>query len=369
MATGRYESLAERWLDAVIKGSEEWMCACPFCKGDSNLQFNISNGLWLCFRCKEKGTAQKLVQKLGGSYSNPAVSVDHVQGLLDKVKTTLREKDEYTEPEWLAESYLARFGGRTHEHWTGRGRGQRNFTSRTVKEWQLGYDPLGPRLGRTRIGPGVTIPYRDPDGNLLGVIFRRLGDGFPRYIYPKGFDRTGALFGSWRVDEAGDSSTSRRGVTVGLVEGSTDAIRVQQLGFPTLAQYGSSLHVNQVRLLRRLNVKEVILFYDYDVAGRQATTQAAEILNGFVVRSVRWDQSRYCWHRWLCGCGGNHPPEEVGKFHCPKVKRKRCRCGRIHEVDPGNWKDLPDDEVVRMWEEASLVGRPRKVVVRKRRHR
>ncbi|GAA2555308.1 hypothetical protein GCM10010423_65670 [Streptomyces levis] len=362
MAPGRFERLAEKWLDAVIKGTEEWMCACPFCKGSDNLQFNISNGLWLCFRCKEKGTARTLVTRLGGSYTNPAVGVDQIQQLLDSVKITLKEKNEYTEPEWLPESYLARFGGRPHEHWTGRGPGQRNLTVQTVKEWELGYDPLGPRLGLGRVGPGVTIPYRDPDGNLLGVIFRRLDDGFPRYLYPKGFDRTGSLFGSWKLGE--DDISTPRGSTVGLVEGSTDTLRVHQLGIPALGQYGSSLHVNQVRLLRRLNVKEVILFYDYDVAGRQAVKQAAEILNGFVVRAVQWDEDRYCWHKRLCGCPKNHHPMEIA--HCPKHLRKRCRCGRIHDVDPGNWRDLPDDEIVRMWEEATLIGRPKRVVYRKR---
>jgi 5S rRNA maturation endonuclease (ribonuclease M5) len=359
-----YESLAEKWLDPVIKGSEEWMCACPFCKGDSNLQFNISNGLWLCFRCKEKGTARSLVTKLGGSYTNPAVGIDQVRDLLDKVKSSLQEKNEYTEPEWLPESYLARFGGRPHEHWIGRGPGQRNFTSDTVREWGLGYDPLGPRLGRARVGPGVTIPYRDLDGNLLGVIFRRLGDGFPRYLYPKGFDRTASLFGSWKLGED-DNDSSRRGITVGLVEGSTDALRIRQLGLPALAQYGSSLHVNQVRLLRRLNVKEVVLFYDYDVAGRHATEQAAEILNGFSIRTVKWDEERYCWHKRLCGCDDNHHPMDIA--HCPKFKRKRCRCGRIHDVDPGNWRDLPDDEVHRMWDEAVLLGRPKRLIVKRRR--
>ena len=366
MSTGLYESLAEKWLDPVIRSSDEWMCSCPFCKGENNLQFNISSGLWLCFRCKEKGTAKSLVTKLGGSFTNPAVGIEHIQKKLDDVKTSLREKNESVKPEWLPESYLARFGGRPHEHWTGKNKGDRNLTSRTIREWDLGFDPLGPRLGRTRTGPGVTIPYRDLDGNLLGVIFRRLGDGFPRYLYPQGFDRTGSLFGSWKLGEGDDDFSSKRH-TVCLVEGSTDTLRIRQLGIPALGQYGSSLHVNQVRLLRRLNVKEVILFYDYDVAGRHATEQAAEILNGFSIRSVKWNKDLYCWHKKLCGCEKNHHPMDIA--HCPKFKRKSCRCGRIHDVDPGNWMDLPDDEVHKMWDEAELIGRPKKVIVRRKKRK
>lgn len=347
----KYEAVAERWLTPVLRSGDEWMCACPFCGGGHNLQFNTNKGLWICFRCEKKGTAQSLVTALGGSYTNPAHNVEMVRESLNALRKKIKAQRKGLGDEILPENYLARFAGKPHEYWTKR----RKFTKSTLREWELGYDPIGPRLWNAekqsweKVGPCVTLPYRTPDGDLLGVISRRLGDGFPRYIYPKGFDRKGALFGSWKLEEI--DGNIRRAV---LVEGSTDAVRIHQVGFHTAAQYGSSLHPRQVRLLKRLGVNEIVLFYDYDPSGLKATRQALTVLDGFIVRSVQWDKERYCWHGKLCDCGDGHSPMEIGS--CPK--KKRCRCGREHDVDPGDWKRLSDSTVETMVEEAPLVGRP-----------
>lgn len=349
--TERFQAVAERWLTPVLRSGDEWMCACPFCGGGHNLQFSIRKGLWICFKCESKGTAQQLVTRLGGSYTNPSHSTDMIRESLGQLRKNIKARRKGSEVDALPENYLARFAGKPNEYWTRR----RKFTKSTISEWDLGYDPIGPRLWNAetqsweKVGPCVTLPYRTPEGDLLGVIHRRLGDGFPRYIYPKGFDRKGTLFGSWKLEEIGGNI--RRAV---LVEGSTDAIRVHQVGFHTAAQYGSSLHPRQVRLLRRLGVNEIVLFYDYDASGRKATHQALTVLDGFIVRSVEWDTERFCWHGKLCNCGQGHSPLDLG--HC---KRKTpCRCGREHDVDPGDWRRLSDATVEKMVDEAPLVGRP-----------
>lgn len=347
----KYEAVAEKWLTSVLRSGDEWMCACPFCGGTHSLQFNIRKGLWVCFRCEEKGTAQKLVERQGGSFTNPALGVEMVQESLNRLRKNIKARRKGPEEDILPENYLARFAGRPNEYWTKR----RKFTKSTIAEWDLGYDPIGPRLWDAetnqwdKVGPCVTLPYRNPDGELLGVIHRRLGDGFPRYIYPKGFDRKGTLFGSWKLEQI--SGRIRRAV---LVEGSTDTIRVHQTGYHSAGQYGSSLHPRQVQVLRRLGVNEIVLFYDYDPSGRKATRQALTVLDGFIVRSVQWNQERFCWHGKLCNCKEGHSPLEIG--HCKR--KKPCRCGREHDVDPGDWKRLSDSTVEQMVEEAPLVGRP-----------
>lgn len=350
----QFEAVAERWLTPVIRGSEEWMCACLFCPGSQSLQFNIRKGLWICFRCGKKGTAKELVESQGGSFSNPAVNTETVEARLAELQAELRDKRRGTTQRVLPETYLARFGGKPHEYWTKR----RKFSRETIREWDLGFDPVGPRIydgdRYVSVGASVTLPFRDPDGNLLGTIHRRLDNGFPRYIYPKHFDRIGSLFGSWRLSESEtNEGTIRRAC---LVEGSTDTIRIHQAGFRSAGQYGSSLHPNQVKILRRLGVKEIVLFYDYDASGRKATAQAPRVLDGFIIRSVQWDENRFCWHGKLCNCGQEHDPTELGFCH----RKKSCRCGREHDVDPGDWKRLPDSLVTEMIENAPLIGRQRK---------
>lgn len=318
--SGRFEDIAERYLNVKIRGSSEFMTACPFCSGDSSLQFNIDKGLWVCFRCDERGTAKRLVRRLGGIYSDPAISVEAIYQQLDRLKAKQKVKQQRVYPE----SYLARFNF-PDEYWSE----VRGFSDKTIREWNLGYDPLKDRH---------TIPYRSPDGDLLGVIQRLKGDVFPRYIYDEGFDRQGSLFGSWKI-------TQRK---IAVVEGSTDVLACFESGFESAAQYGSSITRKQIRLLHRLGVKELVLFYDYDEAGRKAEEKTRQLAKGFVLRSVIYDEDKYCWHKKLCGCS-EHTWRTIGKCQ----KKRLCKCGRKHEMDPGS---LGRKERKRMFQEAVLVG-------------
>lgn len=328
MTTHRFEDLARKYLDVVTDSGTEFMCRCPFHEDSSpSLQFNVEKGLWICFQCEQGGTAKSLIKRIGGTYSEPAVSVQILQKSLDRL--VLKDK-EGAKDVFLPESYLARFASE-HEYWTDR----RGFSSATIQKWGLGYDPISDRC---------TIAYRSVEGALLGVIYRRLDNEFPRYLYPSGFNRTGSLFGSWAIAD-GESSS------VALVEGSTDVINLDQAEASAVGQYGSSISLNQIRLLRFLNIREVILFHDYDNGGRKATRQAKGILEGFIVRQVKWDTEKYCWHDKLCGCG-RHTWDNL-----PQCKRKLfCKCGRIHCPDPGK---LEAKEIQYMLNNAELVGRKR----------
>lgn len=328
MSTKRFEEVAERWLDIVSRSpSGEFMCRCPF-HGEDNtpsLQFNVNKGLWVCFVCEEGGTAERMVKRLGGIYSDPAVSTEMLRASLKRLKKSLRGDDAGVPV--LDEKYLLRFNF-PHDYWTK----ERKFDGDTIRKWGLGYNPINDRC---------TIAYRNPHGDLLGVIERRLDDEFPRYLYPKGFDRSGSLFGSWFV-----SSGSRTQIAV--VEGSTDAVRVDEAGPTAVAQFGSSISARQVALLRRIGVREIVLGYDYDLGGRKAELQAREALEGFILRRFLWDTDVYCWHEKLCACGQHN---WMTIYKCKK--RVACDCGRIHKADPGK---LSNDEISDMYDQAQLIG-------------
>lgn len=322
MASGRYEIIAERYLNVKLSSSSEWMTECPFCNGASSLQFNIDTGLWLCFRCDEKGNAKRLVQRLGGTYADPAVSVEHIRQHMDRIR--IRAKKAKQRQPVLPDSVLARYDF-PDPYWTE----DRGFSADTIQKFRLGYDPISDRH---------TIPYRTVDGDLLGVIQRLKGDVFPRYIYPENFDRKNSLFGSWLIKEP----------KAAIVEGSTDVIALADVSIPALAQYGSSITRNQVRLLHRLGIRELVLFYDYDEAGRKAVEKARENIEGIILREVTYDPERYCWHKKLCTCG-YHTWRTIGKCEAKKL----CTCGRKHEMDPGS---LKKKERKSMYENAVLVG-------------
>lgn len=303
------------------------MCACPFCDGASSLQFNIEKGLWNCFRCSEKGNAKSLVRRLGGQYIDPVVSSEVLRAQFDRLRTKLRlEKQETEKDDRLPESSLLRYSGPTHPYWESRG-----FSEATIARWGLGYDPITDRC---------TIPVREADGSLLGVIQRRLDDIFPRYIYPEGFDRLGTLFGSWNLPEGT--------TTVAVVEGSTDVLTTDQVGVPSVAQFGSSIGPRQVRLLSRLGIRKLVLFYDYDEAGLKAVEDARKKCEGFLLEKVVWDKEKYCWHEKLCGCG-QHTWRDIS--FCKE--KLRCTCGRKHKMDPGQ---LRPREIRRMYENPVKIG-------------
>jgi len=245
MSADRYAQLAEQHLSVVLKSGREWMCRCPHHEDRSpSLQFNVEKGLWVCFSCGRKGNARSL-------FGREAENTDeNIEMLLSRIE--MIEKADKTPPTRsvaLAESILRRYNFPT-DYWTV----ERGFTEETVKAFQLGFDPIA--------GTPV-IPVRDVNGDLLGVIRRMLNNTKygPKYMYPKGFPRGESLFASWLVAKMDTNH-------VVLTEGSADAMSVWEAGYPALAIYGSSITQHQGRLLRRLGIDSVTLFFDNDDAGR-----------------------------------------------------------------------------------------------------
>jgi DNA primase len=321
----------ESYLDVVRAGTEECECECPFCGGSTSLQFNDVKGLWICFKCQEKGTAKELVQMLEGTYVEPDISIAQLNAELRSIGEPKSDVAKY-----LPDTYLARFRqpGKPSKHWIDRG-----FEQEACDTWELGYDFMEDRL---------TLPYRDPfSRHLLGIIYRTIGpvDG-PRYRFPPGFSRNSSLYGSWLV---GTDSRFGPADTAVIDEGPTDAIAVRQAGAQSLAQYGSSISSGQARLLHRLGIRKVILFYDYDRAGLRATEKSLHLAETFEVERAVWDRDTYCWHSKVCGCREGNGDRDVAIDHTsagncgyPRV----CKCGRIHEPDPGSLGSKEIDKIL-----------------------
>lgn len=339
----RYSAIAYQWLNVVGEARDEICSECPFCNSPSSLYFNDVKGLWVCFsgKCGAKGTAKTLVKMLNGTYTEPELQLEHISDQLRSLDLHGGGGERDARP--LSDSHLTRFRrpGEVHDLWRVRG-----FDAATCDRWELGYDFLGDAL---------TLPYRNPfTGHVAGVIRRPVdpGDG-PRYIFPPGFARRSSLYGSWIV--YGDTVEGARGADepVVVAEGPTDAANIDQAArghrVLAVAQYGSSIAEGQIRLLHRLGVRSVVLFYDYDRAGLSATRKGEELANEFLVTKVRWDRDAYCWHSKVCGCP--RTSKDQWKEHtwyprqCPS--KRQCRCGRVHEPDPGG---LRDKEIIRMIE-------------------
>jgi len=256
--------IVNQHLDVVTESEEEYYCRCPF-HSDNNSSFavNKKNGLWICHGCNEKGNWNTLLRRLGIKKNYP-----HLQEIpVDAIDNIIRELDEYiTDPtmdsdtEYFESKWLDQYKY-PHEYWESRG-----LSEETVERFDLGYDPLT---------NSATIPLKTHHGKILGVIKRRLDpEANIRYLYPKGFNKAGFLYGQHEYQKDNLINENFKKLKydggVALVEGSIDALSFWEIGIPALAILGSNLSDFQKTLLNRLNPAYIVLCFDNDDAGKMA---------------------------------------------------------------------------------------------------
>lgn len=153
------------------------------------------------------------------------------------------------------------------------------LVSRSERSPERPYDRFRDRL---------MFPIRSASGRLLGFGGRTLGDDRAKYVNTKEtaeFQKGTLLYG---LDRA--RSAVRETGSVLLVEGYFDVLGAVQSGLPnTVASMGTALTPQQVRLLARY-AEDVVVGYDGDRAGEEASLKALPLLleAGLVVRRARF---------------------------------------------------------------------------------
>lgn len=242
----------------VTQSSDEWDCLCPW-HGDKtpSLRINIKKGLYFCHGCHKKGSIERLAEERGTTIAQPDIK-DQMQMMVEQLHAPARRDRIYSD------STLAQYKGST-DYWSKmRGLGQA-----TIDSFDLGQD---------EIERAAIIPMRSYTGDLIGLIKRRFGNVRPKYLYPVGMRKADHLFGSWMLEQSHQR--------VAIVEGSVDALAMWDAGIPALAVLGSRISDNQVALLNRLGVDDVVLFTDNDAAGEIGLTQMIETLPPSIMWSI-----------------------------------------------------------------------------------
>lgn len=147
----------------------------------------------------------------------------------------------------------------------------------------------------------IIFPVFDHRGRVIGFGGRVLDDSKPKYLnspetelFKKGTNLYGLNF------SLKDGLRDRKII---IVEGYMDCISLHQSGINNVvASLGTALTINQAKLLKRY-CDEVIISYDADVAGQNATLRGLEILKneGFLVKVLKVPS-------------GKDPDEYVNKF-------------------------------------------------------
>lgn len=283
------------------KVGQYYRALCPF-HHDTKPSFyvNPSQQLFHCFGCKESGNVIHFVMKY-----EKMEFIDAVKLLAEKLGISLVEEKESRKNQEIYEiiKFACDF---YHEQLFTYSPALNYFTEKrklsleTIKEFRLGYAPLGNLLIKILQKKG----YSEELMITSGLAYRKEGEVrewfFNRIIFPI-FNRQGKVigFGGRTLEEetepkylnspetpifkkgenlyglfqTGNFLTKNRPI---LVEGYFDLLSLFDKGIKNLvAPLGTGFTIDQARLLKKYN-EDIIILFDGDNAGREATKRAIE---------------------------------------------------------------------------------------------
>lgn len=125
----------------------------------------------------------------------------------------------------------------------------------------------------------VVFPIADRDGTIVGFSGRAIDDRQPKYVNTADtplFNKSELLFGFSQA-----RASMRKQKRVLLVEGNVDVLQVAQAGTPeVVASLGTAFSPQHARALSRM-VDEVVISYDGDQAGQEATLKVVRMLEAY----------------------------------------------------------------------------------------
>lgn len=277
--------LFERWrLEGVSvrkgrNGDEAWAC-CPF-HGETRPSFsvNMRTGKWNCLSCHERGSKiENLVGKLEGldgkgeiEHFLRYVAIKQVDEIRDDLRSIMQQRKERLaargRKDTTCTSEWKHYRGVEHSYL-----GRRGFSDRIVRQHRIGYD------ARAR---AITIPVFEH--GICRFLYRRAvsDQARPKYLYPEEITKSDYL---WGLDLP---RSTYRDQTLYVTEGALDALWLRQQGITcTAAVLGSFMSDAQARKIADLDPKEVVLFFDNDEAGYDATEHAGKLLMSYGIRAV-----------------------------------------------------------------------------------
>ncbi len=280
---------------------------CPF-HGEKTASFSVSpdKGMFYCFGCHKGGGVINFLMEIE-NLSYP----DAVRALAQRAGMTVPEDEQYqsryrqqerlwalckeaaryyhaqlyapagaaglaySQKRGMTQSILTRFGvGFAPDSWSGLVDAMRakGYTDQELRDAGLVSEKNGRIYDRFR--NRLMFPIIDVRGNLIGFGGRVMDDSTPKYLNSPEtliFNKRKNLFA------LNLAKKSKLGYLI-LVEGYMDAVSLHQYGFDcAVASLGTALTEDHATLLTRYT-EEVVLIYDADQAGQDATRRAIPIL-------------------------------------------------------------------------------------------
>ena len=286
---------------------------CPF-HGEKTASFSVApeKGIYYCFGCHKGGGALNFMMEIEGlSYPDAVRALAKRAGMAvpedEQYQSRYRQQErlwalmkeagrffnsrlyapegkqclEYVQKRGLTKAIVTQFGlGYAPDSWNALVDAMRKkgYTDQELKDADL----VGEKNGRIydRFRNRLMFPIIDVRGNVIGFGGRVLDDSKPKYLNSNEtliFNKRKNLFGM-------NLAKKTKEPYMILVEGNVDVVTLHMYGFDNaVASLGTSLTEEQVALLARYT-EQVVLTYDGDSAGQQATQRAIPMLEKAGIR-------------------------------------------------------------------------------------
>lgn len=228
------------------QSATEYILYCPFHANNNTPAFYINKetGLWHCFNesCGAKGSLRKLCEKYDMDISGYTTLLEIPVSLADDIEDEIGWE---IAMERISINYSNVDDVRRLRYLIDRG-----FAPSVLQSFEIGYSERQRR---------IVIPVRNELYRIVGFIGRAVDQTMkPKYLYSRKFPRAQILF---------NLNNAKHYPSVIVTEGSLDAMKVHQAGFPNVvATLGSQLTKHQAELLN-INFNEIIIMTDDDEAG------------------------------------------------------------------------------------------------------
>jgi DNA primase len=228
----------------------DFIIFCPYHNNSRTPAGEVSkeSGLFFCFGCQQTSELQELIMKTTGRSYFESIrfikSKEKETNIEDLVNKKLYKPKEFVQYDELLIKRLnnqALESPRALRYFEGR-----KITKKSVEKFSLGFSEKQDM---------VTIPVQSPDGITIGFVARTIeGKEFKN---TPGLPKSKILFNLHRVKQS---------KIIYVVESSFDAIRIDQVGLPSVATLGANVSSAQVELLKKY-FNEVCIISDNDDAG------------------------------------------------------------------------------------------------------
>ncbi|NDB56842.1 toprim domain-containing protein [bacterium] len=261
--------LEEYHLDIHSSSGSEYIIFCPFHKNVNTPSFYINSvtGLWQCFNpsCGKKGNFRQLYRHVTGRSFESKIKLDPVelQSVIDAGFIVQQEKD--IDISTIGIDYNNIDEIKKVQQFIDRG-----LSFKTLQYFEIGFSEIKNR---------IVIPVRNHQYKIVGLIGRAISkEQEPRYLYNKGFKRADVLF---------NIQNAKHYTDVIVVEGSVDAMKVYEAGFPNVvATLGAQVSNYQASLLRKY-FDSITIFSDADEAGNAMRDAIIDLCRGKKIYSAQ----------------------------------------------------------------------------------